>query len=147
MIGSYSMATMGSVQLFRLVEAAKLVGLSPTTLKRYIREQRLVPQPRKSDQETIFLTRQALLDAGLDIMNDPGPHGAHDSGRDTAAVSRARAEMETLRQRNDELIAENATLRERAARAEGALEIAERILEQYNQRTRMNDRPVEELRP
>jgi hypothetical protein len=111
-------------QLLTLTEASRATGLSGGTLRRYIKEGRLVPEPRQDTKMPYWVSIQALLDAHLKLVEEPQLQ-VLGSSTDAPDHRRQRAELETLRAEIKALVADNGALRERAAHAEGALTMAQ----------------------
>jgi predicted DNA-binding transcriptional regulator AlpA len=117
--------------LLSLADVQRVTGLSGSTVRRYIKEGKLRPEPRENAQAPYWISLDSVLAAGLKLIDDPQLRDTR-AGIDPAAQRRLRAEYDSLQERYAVLVAENASLRERAARAEGALEATNRLLEKMS---------------
>jgi len=114
--------------LLSLADVQRVTGLSGSTVRRYIKEGKLRPEPRENEKAPYWISLDSVLSAGLKLIDDPQLREER-GGIDPTAVRRLRAEYDLLQSRYAALVDENATLRARAARAEGALEATNHLLE------------------
>src|ERR1700731_825577 len=149
---TYDFATMDVERLLTLSEASRVTGLAAGTLRRHRDEGRLQVQPRIPGTRSIWVSVQQLLDAGYKLVEDLPPVTVTGHG-DTTELRRLRQQVDLQGQRLEEhakrieeLMNENAKLREAKAHAEGALEVAERVLTKLTSGRRPTDEDPAALR-
>jgi hypothetical protein len=149
---TYAFANMDVNRLLTFSEAARVTGQSAGTLRRHRNAGRLQVQEPTAGSRSVWVTVQQLLDAGYKIVEELPPRSVTGHG-DTTELRRLRNENDLQGRRIDaqqeEIAAlreEIACLREDKARAEGALEVAERVLTKLTSARRATDEDPARLR-